>query len=566
MASFTGYLETGARLSASPSNPDLGGKDTVGDVDGWAGQALHRHGSLTDTQPVDEPQNAQTGGHAHAFGFLDWFNRIHLEFSVLDMGNLLSTQVVEFTIFSTYFETRTFNGYSATGDDGLALVLPELSTPYPYAPWQERLHELTISVDGPPTIDASYVFDFDNRDYSMAVLGRRVVSWFVPPNWQSPVTERIEFATNVITAYDGTEQRVALRGDAARWFWEFRFDAHGRTARVLENVLYAWGSRIWALPLWPQGEPPTADVAAHDTVVNVPTADLDFHANGLAVLVNIEVPEIYEAIEIESLDATSLTAKRAVVGNWPASSTLVIPVRTCRLTQPPLMTRFTGETLSGAVSFRLEEPLRRTPAVETTYRGFPVLTQRPEWSRDPGADYERKIATLDLGQAPPLVDDESGIPIPIYTQRWTLTTRAATEDFRRWLFARRGKQKAIWTPTFARDLIIKTTVAAAQQNIDVEIAGLKNYAAAGVHRRDLRIETRSGAVYYRRASAYVEVDATTERLTLDAPLGVEYEPDEFALVSWMALARLDSDSTEIAHYTGQVSQSLTALKAPRSTA
>jgi hypothetical protein len=144
--------------------------------------------------------------------------------------------------------------------------------------------------------------------------------------------------------------------------------------------------------------------------------------------------------------------------------------------------------------------------------------------------------------------------------------RAATQAFRRWLFARRGRQKAIWLPSFADDLVVVTAVSAAATNLDVQACGLKNYVDAGVNRRDIRIEMKDGTVYYRRTSAHVEVDATTERLTINAALGVDYQPADFAQVSWMQLARLDSDATEIAHWTGEVSTSLTVLRSPRTSA
>jgi hypothetical protein len=500
-----------------------------------------------------------------SFGWADWFNRVHIQYSFLDMGNLLSTQVVEFEIFSTFFEPRVLQSTSETGTEGLTLGLP-FPTPIPFAEWESRDFTLTIDVDGPPTIEANYVFNFDNRSYSMDVVGRRVVSWFVPPNWQNPIVERIEFATNVIRAYDGSEQRFALRGDAARWFWDFRFNASDRTMRVLENVAYAWGPRVWAVPIWPQGVALTEDADPGEATIYCETADLDFHVDGLAVLTTLATPEVYEAIEIASITSTSITAKRELTGTWPASSTLVYPVRTARMTGTPNMQRFTGGHVYGAVSFRFEEPIRRTALSETTYRSYPVQTSKPDWAADPGIDYQRKVQEVDFGFSAPIVEDESGLAEPLHSMRWFFTSRAAIEDFRQWLFARRGRQKAIWLPSFAQDLIVKATVSISATNLDVEVAGLKNYAAAGVHRRDLRIEMKNGTIYYRRASAYVEVDATTERLTIDTPLGINADPEDFALVSWMALVRLDSDSVEIAHYTGQAAASSTVFRGVRNSA
>lgn len=567
MTAFNGYIEDGAILTSTPSNPDLGGKDTNGFVDAWAGAWDIAIGSQTDTQPTDMPGDAQTGGRALTFGYLDFFNRIHIQYQALDLGNLISTQTVEFTVFSTFFEGRILNSITPTNADGLTLTPPLGETyPQPYAPWEERQYVLQIDVDGPPTIDASYLWDFDNRDYTMTVTGRRVVTWFIPPNWRSPVVERIEFSTNIITAFDGSEQRLARRGDSARWFLEYRWDAVENDARYIENTIFGWGPRIWAVPIWQHGQNIGSNLVPGATSILADTADLDFHVGGLAVLMNPENPTVFEAFEVLEVNPTSITPKRPTTGSWPASSTYIYPARTARMTQYPQMTRWTSQVLSGAVSWRMEEPLRRTAASETTYRSYPILEQKPEWSTDPQATYERKMATLDFTFSAPFIDDESGLAEPAFVQRWFFTTRAEVEAFRQFLFARRGKQKAIWIPSFADDLEVVTTVSAAQINLDVRACGLTSLVAGEVHKRDLRIQMTDGTVFYRRASAYVEVDATTERLTIDSALGAVYEPGDFALISWMSLMRLDSDSIEITHQTGQYSGSVTGFRAPRNVA
>lgn len=568
MAVFTGHLQT-SPLAGPPlaSATGLGGKDTNGDPDLYlAGQ--FEFGSLTDTQPTDMPVNAKTGTLQPAFGAMDWFERIHVQYSLLDMGNLISSQVVEFEIFSTYFVDRTLQGISSSGAEGLTLTLPS-ALPITFKPWESENFELQISADGPPTIDALYTFEFDAleavNDYPLAVIGRRVVPWFTPPNWQNTVIERIEFRTDLLRKFDGSEQRTALRADGAHWSWEFRWNASGRAKRLLENVLYQWAARVWALPIFPQGQALATGINPGDLVIPVSTANTDYHADGLAFLQDINEPEVFEAVEILSLDATTITAKRPVTGTWGAG-TYIYPARTGRLTKTAPASRFTGDHLYGTASFRLEEQLVVTPATETTYRGYPLQTTKPEWAQDPTIEYARRIAVIDLGIGVPAVDDQSGLAEPVVAFRWAFTSRAAVQAFRAWLFARRGRQKALWLPSFSDDLVVTAAVSAAATNLDVQACGIKNYVAAGVNRRDIRIQMTDGTVYYRRTSAHVEVDANTERLTMDTPLGVNYTAADFAQVSWMQLARLDADAIEIAHWTGEVSTALTALRAPRTSA
>lgn len=569
MAAFNGDITGGALLSESPTNPDLGGKDTIGDVQAWLGADPYMDGPQTSTQPTDMPANAQPALNrlADAFGFLDWFNKIHLEYAVFNLGALVSTQVEQFYVFSSFFVPRTLNSIGAVGDAGLTLT-PPLGETYPqtYQPWEERIYTLTVDTDGPPSVEATYTFNFDNRSYTLEVTGQRVVPWFVPPNWQYAITERLEFRTDVMRHFDGSEQRAAIRGDSAHWIWGFRWNADGDTMRILENVLYQWSSRVWALPIFPQGAALDADLPQGATVINVDTSNLDYHADGLAIMHNLGSPEIVESVEIESVSPTSITAKRGTTRAWPGGTTYIYPARTARMTRTAKAQRFTHGHLYGQTEFRCTEPFTRTPISATTYRGYPVLESAPDWAQDPAIEYARKMVAIELGMAPGILDDQSGLAEPIIARRWTFATRQDIEDFRRWLFARLGRCRAVWVPTFNDDLIVNATIAAAGLNLDVKRAGITTYVAGDVHRRDIRIRTRDGQVYYRRASAYVEVDEATERLSIDTALGQVYDPIDFLQVSWMSLFRLDQDGIEIAHWTGDVATSVTVMKAPRNNA
>lgn len=569
MTAFNGDYTIGALPSESPTNPALGSKDTNSLVELLLGADPYGFSAVTDTQPTDMPVNAQTGAQiiADAFGFLHWYNKIHLEYSVFNLGALVSTQVEQFYVFSSFFENRTLNSIGAVNDQGLTLT-PPLGEVYPqtYAPWEERIYTLTIDTDGPPTVEATYTFNFDNRSYTLEVTGQRVVPWFVPPNWQYAITERLEFRTDVMRSFDGSEQRTALRGDSAHWIWAFRWNAGGNTMRILENVLYQWSSRTWALPIFPQGQALDADLALGSTAINVATDNLDYHANGLAIMHNLGTPEIVEAVEIESVSPTQIVAKRATTRAWPGGTTYIYPARTARMTRTPKAQRFTHDHLYGQAEFRCAEPVTRTPISATTYRGYPILESAPDWAQDPAIEYARKMVSIELGQAPGIIDDQSGLAEPIIARRWTLATRLDVENFRKFLFARLGRCRAVWIPTFSDDLIVVNTVNAGATNIDVQHCGLQTYVAGDVHRRDIRILMRNGSIFYRRTSAYVEVNENTERMTIDTALGAVYNPEDFLQTCWLSLFRLDQDGIEIAHWTGEVATSVTVMKAPRNDA
>ncbi|MGC2958264.1 hypothetical protein ACPTIT_31790, partial [Pseudomonas aeruginosa] len=56
-------------------------------------------------------------------------------------------------------------------------------------------------------------------------------------------------------------------------------------------------------------------------------------------------------------------------------------------------------------------------------------------------------------------------------------------------------------------------------------------------------------VLMRRITGATEQDTQTERLVLDAAVGIELRPDDIARNSWMNLMRFESDVQEIEHMT-----------------
>ncbi|MBN0788719.1 hypothetical protein JTM05_39420, partial [Pseudomonas aeruginosa] len=100
---------------------------------------------------------------------------------------------------------------------------------------------------------------------------------------------------------------------------------------------------------------------------------------------------------------------RPVQAAWGTGSRLY-PVRTAQLTEQPTLTRLTDTAQSARVSFLVMEPSawpELMPA--TTYRGRPVLEQRPDESEDLTSSYQRLLSTLDNGSAIPRVTDVAGM-------------------------------------------------------------------------------------------------------------------------------------------------------------
>lgn len=512
---------------------------------GVFGQAAQL-GATVSTQPVEEPQLVRSGLLAPSFGGLSWFDRIHYSRNPIDLGSLVSNQVVPLRIFSSFFVPRALSAITATNADGITLSTPG-PLPITFQPQQELDFAFSVSAEGSPSVDATFSFTFDVGATAVGVEGTRITAWIWPPDWSQPVIERIEWRTDVLRGYDGSEQRIGVRR-APRKAYEFAFGAVDSARRKLDSALYGWGSRVWALPIWPDGQDLVTTLPAGASVVPITPASRDYVVDGLAILID-PGGDIFEVAEILSIGAASFATKRPLSFEFGAGSR-VYPARTARLEDRQGVSRFDGRTAYGVASFRLTQQIDGAAATETLYRGFPVMTYRPEWSIDPSLSMQRKLAEIDNVVGAVVTDDESGVPEIAQSWRWSAVGRSEIAALRAFLYAREGRRRACWVPTWAEDARVVATIAAAATAIDVEAMEFARLVGSAPGRRDIRIELVSGQVFYRRVTGSSSLSNSVERLLIDAPLGLQVAPGDVALVSWMMLARLDQDTVELAWWSG----------------
>lgn len=544
----TGYLNTGEIVAGSAGVQPAW--DAVGDqwpVPGVAMEeiSLSRIGTLTDTQPVDEVGLALSGGFSPCF-VADWYNRIHVDPTVYELGNVISAASLPVTFWNAYFEARTITDITDPSE-GIEIVGPV--PPVIMRSLSTLTYTLNVGLEGPPVIDDDITFTFDIGAFTISVDGSRILPWLFQPNGE--VLERLEWMTNVIQSYNGAEQRQQMRKTPRRTF-EYAFSISDQNRQQAENLLFGWQARNFALPVWMDGDVLDAVLPAASLTINVETADRDYHGNGIAIL--FTSPTEYEVVNVQTVAPGSLTLVRETISEWPAG-TKVYPVRLARLPESVGLRRFTGGDAYGRAIWQCTDLSEYDAAVESTYQGYPVLEQPPNWTEDVEQGYLRKMAILDARTGGRYYDDEAGLPVLRQSHRWLHTDRSEISAFRSWLYARKGRLSAFWLPSWSRDLTLTLTVGALDTALEVELCHYTKQVAQRVGRRDIRIKLHDGTVLYRRITGSEELSATVERLTIDEAPGMTITPEQVAVISFMTLSRLDGDAAEIAWWTWQHAES-----------
>ncbi|MCK9987652.1 MAG: hypothetical protein AzoDbin1_04124 [Azoarcus sp.] len=503
-------------------------------------------GALTRNDPVESGGGRVLGG-VKARGYADdWYNRVHVIPRQLDLGNVVSTQVSTVTVWNAWLESRTLN--AITGADNGIVVSGQLAPPLLFTPLLQRTYDIAVTPDGSPVLDATVLWQFDNAEKpGLRVTANRVIAWSFVPDWSDGITERLTWATDILQSESLVEQRRALRAAPHREF-EAQMMVEGRERQYLDLVLFDWGVRIWALPVWPEIQWLSADLAADALSIPCATAGLEFHIGGLAMLIGANAFAV-EVVEVVDVPSGALMLKRPTQKAWPAGSRLY-PARSAQLTAEPALTRRTDRLISADVTFRVIDPCDVTPvAPATLYRTRPVLEARPDEGQDLTASYVRLLEELDNGSSTPRVTDIAGRAMPVLSQRWIGAGRTERADYRALLYHLAGRQGAVWVPTHADDLTLIEPVGATSVALTVAHVGYTRFGKATPGRRDIRIELTDGTFIHRRVTGSTEISTDAEALAIDTALGRAVAPADVLRISWMQLCRLDHDAVEIHHMT-----------------
>lgn len=555
MAVISGFLaETGERRGGYASDPHI-----TGDLRDYSGLHYPPVGQiagdiyapgLVSQLPVSAAPIAISGFKQQTY-FDDFYERIHVIPAGASAGNVVTPKEVPVLFWNGHLSSRTLSAITFTDASGVTVDSEPL--PWVMMPLREYTFVFTFAALGEATVNGSALFDFNGTadDKIVPVTAQRVAACILRPDWTRGVLERLEWLTDVITAYDGSEQRIVLRRLPRRSF-EFDYVAIGAAERRrFENMLFAWGSMPWAVPIWTDGTNLQAPLNAGALSIPIETTTSDYVAGGIAIIIGQDGD--HEVVGVLSVNPSNIMLDAPTRLAWDAG-TSVYPARLGVMDTSHRVSRFTGDSLYSTIKFRLTDDSEVAAATAATYRNYPVLEQSPVWRRDLTTEYKRVLEAVDFGVGGFTSEDETELPTMLQAHHWTLTSKADAEAFRQFLYARRGKAKAIWVPTFLHDMQLASDIDIGDITIDVDNCLYTQFIGAAKNRRDIQIKLRNGTTYYRRIVSSFENTATVERLTMDAVISDPILVADVERISFMMLARLDSDTVELSWWTDDVAE------------
>lgn len=513
-----------------------------------------KQGPPTENRPIDIVDLVGVGHLCPQFTG-DFYGRIHIVPAVINLGNLVSAQERTFEVWNAYFSAQNLASLIPDGDTtGIILTEPELA-PTLYGALESRVYTLNFDLVGPAAIDVVWTFDFPSEDPTFTAFGNRVIIFAFAPDWSEPIVDKYEWLTQIIESENGIERRHRLRTNPRRSI-EYQMLMDQTEKRWLERYFWTWKGRAFAVPIWQDCKKTTTLTGIGALQIDMDTTDYtSFKDGGIAILVNDY--DDSEAVEIVSVNPTSLTLIRGTAGTWPIGSR-IYPSQTGRMVDTISMSQPTADVTIGQIRFELVDNTA-LPAVDspTPYQGDFILERAPNRASDLDVSWQSKYGLVDFSIAQPFVDDRAGFPDQVTRLNFAEGGRANIWFWMEWIMARAGKWSKFWMPSQSVDFVVVTDIDfndTAIEVIDTQYRDFYNFSAG---KSEIAIFTRDGNVYYRSISSAQEKappGSGIELIGIDTQLGIDYAVDEVKQVSFLHPVRMDSDTVEINWHTQEMAE------------
>lgn len=502
---------------------------------------------LTDNSPTPNQGETEypTVGEPDVRGMGEnWFEAIHVLPRRVDLGNVLTTIVVDFDVYSAFREQHhTWSNLVNNLGAGVTFIgLPTLPTVIPAQ--SGFLFQMAVSPFGPPVINSSLDFIFDLYDIPVPVTGRRITMFPFRP--QAPIVERLLFFTQVMEALDGSEQRIALRR-APRQQFDLTFVVRdGESRQRIENLMFDWQDRVFGLPMWHEPAQLSAPASAGQFSVNVSTTSFaDFRVGGLAIV--FRDSQSFDALEISAIGPSSLTFTSPLVNDYPVG-TAVFPLRTAIAQGFMQNRRYAGDGEEIGIRFLVidnDVNLANTSAFATL--NGKVLLDDLNFADSLEETLERRVT---------IIDNETGV----VSQRsvWDKSKRSSSKTFfsktrqRTWevrqlLHALRGRQVSFYMPNRAKDLTPVQPLLNGTNTMTVANTGYARFVQSRSPRNLIRVNLLDGTQIIRTIVGAAEIDPSQELITLSATWGSTITPAQIDRVETLELVRIDTDEIVLTH-------------------
>ncbi len=518
----------------------------------------HLSGSFGDESPAERLTNTFPGVFSFSF-FDDYYNRIWLIPQVADFGPVVSDTSFNIFLWNAHINSVTLETIDRDIEDTSISITGLTAGVTEVAAIAGIYFSVDATGDGDPSISLTYEFTFDPSEViHLPVLGVRSKLWAFSPNWDAGYKMTLEYMTEIITAYDGTEQRRMLR-QTPRKGVEFETIVHDGVFRQFLRYMASWQQHGTMMPEFGRPSKITTAIGIGDTFLPM-TAPAWINVGDIVTIHSGRPSSNVSTVRtVGSIDETGIVVTAPVDRAWPSGSR-VYPTLTGRLNQQIGVDQKTNKTAVLTVKFDADpglEPTRSEGEAVETYDGRELFLKKPNWKGGISPQFQGVIETLDYGVGRISHTNPVEFNIRLNQANYLGKTIPEVDAMEQFFRRQKGRLGEFFMPTYTEDLVMKGSVSIG--GITLRFEGLdvfQDYEGDLVF-QDIIVLMNDGTYQARHIQEITTVDDeaghdTIMQITEEWTAG--FSTASIRMICWLPLWRFASDSLTVEWVTSTVAQ------------
>lgn len=462
-----------------------------------------------------------------------FFDNVFLSPAVIDAGVVAPSDVFEFELWHSFTADQLLTGVNESGGNGLVLdgaksgVLPSFaSTDYQVF--------LSQSGGGLITYEAGFdlgsvgVFPF-KLSATMATIIADGIDWSTQPEMN------IQYLTEVIESFDGTEQRIALR-DQPRVSATYQYLLDDSALTEFDIKYGNFGGRL-LIPMWPQACELTHDVDPGDRTINV---ELNRYVECSNTLM------LTDGVNSEFVGVAGVVAGQVVLSNLAQKNfkmgSRVVPVRIGYSSDESGSDIKTDSIASHSITYDLAETAFTKPVpvdIFEKYQGKHIIPFRPDRSNDITVQYQRLREHFDPTIGARSIYERTPGAVRIFTHSFRFFSETERQRFEDFAELQNGAQGEFWMQSASIAMEIVEDIYDETYKLKIKPVGYGRLDKSKSFPPAISINLYNGTTI-KRSLVSARAVSGFEELILDEPLS-DINVEDVESIKPLYLCRFESD-------------------------
>lgn len=475
-----------------------------------------------------------------------FFDNVFLTPAEIDAGVVVPGAEFGFELWHSYTTPRQLAGITQTGAFGIELHGIKSGSLVSFESFDYKV--FLNQANG--LIDYTATFDFGTGSaYSFSLTASMALVMPERIDWSTQPEMSIQYLTEVIEAFDGTEQRIALR-DTPRVALSYMYSMTDEQQYLFDNKL-ATSSGSMIVPMWPLQCQIARAVQAGDTSVVLVAINAHVRASDTLLISEGDESEI---VSVESVAGRVVTLDTLAKKTF-STNAVVIPARVAYPSDESNATSLLRGFDQHSITFDLDEAQiqKPTPVDDFEYLDSrPIFPFNPDWSNDITTKYSRLRETHD-----PLIGVRSRYDrikgaVKILSQTFRFFSEQERQRFEDFAELMNGAQGEFYATGPGQAFELSEDIIGPTYKFKIKSSGYTNSASSNSPAQIVAIKLYDGATIYRTIlSATKNLDGTETITTKELTNNLKIS--DFDTIVPLYLARFDSDEFRYIFDTNEVS-------------